>query len=179
MQNPNKTKIDYLGWGTLLTIIFTTTFISYQLSKLRTEFKVQSITKVQVTNNDQLKKLCTQFKNQWKADKYAIYIYQPNSPVKTHKELASSDIQNMTLRLPLSDYRELSQNRIEFGSVSKLKIFNNQAGKLGESYIRIPIYQYSVIVAEFYLFYDQTSSINSSSFDSMIVETQIINQLFK
>lgn len=170
-------KIDYLGIAILLTVILTTSILSFQLSKIRTDLKVQSIAKIQVTNNDQLKKLCTQFSEQWHADNYAIYIYQPNSPVKTHKELAAASLSALPLRLQLTDYRELNQNKIDFGSTTGLVNFKEY--EIGKAYVRIPIYQYSVIVSELYLFYDEQSSVDSSIFDQMIVESQIINQLLK
>jgi hypothetical protein len=173
-----KKKIDYLGWTIFVILIASTTGISYQLQALRNDIKIQSISKVQVIDNNQLRKLCEQFKHQWKADSYAMYIYQPNSPVKTHQELASTDVININLRLPLTDYSLLNKNKIDFGSTEKLKGFHQNVRSY-ESYVRIPIYQYSVIVGEFYLFYDKTEQINSSIFESMIVESQIISQLLK
>ena len=170
-------KFDYLGIIILLTVLATTSIISYQLSKLRTEIQIQSIEKVQVIDNAQLDQLCKQFTEQWHAENFAMYIYQPDAPVKTHKELATSSLIDLPLRLQLSDYKELNKNKIEFGSITKLPEFNNV--KLGEAYVRIPIYQYSVIVGELYLFYPTSSQIDSSVFDSMIVETQLISQLLR
>ena len=180
MNSPIKLtnkKIDYLGIIILLTIIATTSIISFQLSKLREDIQVKSIEKVQVIDNSQLNQLCKQFSSQWAAKDYAMYIYQPNAPVKTHKELASSNLTTFPLRIKLTDYKNFDKNKIEFGSVANISEFAN--AKTGDAYVRIPIYQYSVIVAELYLFYDKSSNVDSSLFESMTVETQLIGQLLR
>lgn len=176
IQSKRK-KIDVLGFCILMSIFITTTILSYQLSNLRTEIHVQSISKVQTIDNDQLNQLCNQLATQWKADNYSMYIYQPNGPVKTHKELASTNDEHSPLRLALDDYRAINQNKIEFGSMKNIKGFENN--ETSKAYVRIPIYQYSVIIAELYLFYNDPNDIDERTFNSMIVETQIINKLLK
>ncbi len=174
----NNLKIDYLGWVTLIIIVITTTAIYSQLSNLRSDIKLQSTVKVQVKDNEQLEKLSNQFMQQWGAKGYCFYIYQPNSPIKTHKELASSNLTDLPLRLSIDDYRKISKSKIDFGQSSKL--LDMQTSKqLGAVYIRVPIYQFSVVVGEFYLFYNDTKNIDTDMLQSISVETQIINKLLQ
>jgi hypothetical protein len=114
----------------------------------------------------------------WGTDGYCFYIYQPNSPVKTHKELAASNLTDLPLRLSIDDYRKISKSKIDFGQSSNL--LDMQTSKqLGSVYIRVPIYQFSVVVGEFYLFYNDTKNIDTDMLQSISVETQIINKLLQ
>jgi hypothetical protein len=126
----NNLKIDYLGWVTLIIIVIATTAIYSQLSNLRSDIKLQSTVKVQVKDNEQLEKLSNQFMQQWGASGYCFYIYQPNSPVKTHKELASSSLTDLPLRLPIDDYRKISKSKIGVKATLEANI-NNSKSKLG------------------------------------------------
>lgn len=157
MNTNRHKKPDYLNWFILLLILSFTIFISYNLSRLRSEIVENNTQKLKITDIKQFDGLCEQFKKQWNATDYIVYLYQPNSTQKTHKELATTSINNkfLPLRLEFSNSEMLRSNVVNYSNdLSKLP-FEKDLNKNSKYYLTIPISSYNVVNAEIYIFFEK------------------------
>lgn len=167
------TKLKFETVLITLVIIFSTLLIVNRLNTVRDTIKESNISKLYVIDNGEVEKLCKTFQTQWNFKHYSLYIYQPNSPIKTHKELVSTDVpQNVPIKLGIDNFSKTK--KFTTGEISELSILDINVDS--KYYIRIPIYQYNVIVAELFIYVDNipTKKFTLMNYQS---EAQVISNL--
>lgn len=171
-------KIDIISWLILVTIIGSTSLIDYRIKQIRYDIENSQIPKLSVIDNSQLNRLCANLVSQWGGQSHALYILQPNSNIKTHKELVNKSVPaDIPIRLDISDYSKLEKHK-NYYTGSDFNIFTDYGLKgIPIDYVLIPIYKNSIIVAEFIIFYEQNSI--PKNLDSEASEAQIISSLLQ
>lgn len=172
-------KIDVLGYIILVCMLCSNYYIFDALSSIRTDLKENGIPKLAIVDLDQFDNICEQFKTQWGVEDYVVYILQPNSKFKTHKELVTTTIPNAPLKLPIFRYNDIFKEKINyyvgdefsFGKVTDCE-FN-----LNSKFVMIPIYRYNVIIGEMYILVDD-DKINQD-YSIKVEEAQVLEHLIK
>lgn len=168
-------KIDILGWLILIAILGCTFLINYKLDDIKSDIEKSQIPKLSIVDKKQFDRLCTNLTNQWDADDFVVYILQPNSNSKTHKELAiTSLLTELPIRLPINNYDELEEKGSYFkgGDFSK---FIHLPTKEHRKFLLVPIYKHNVIIAEMIVFYENDKL--EENFDTKTLEAQAISML--
>lgn len=174
----NKPKgTDLISWLILIIILFLSSFIVWQLHTLKEDLmQNDSTSKIRVIDLNELDELCGQFMNQWNAENYIIYIYQPNSIRKTHKELASTSFDaDLPIRLEFQDSEQLKGNNIVFGLSENLPFGDKIDTKKNKYYIVVPILNYNIVNSEIYIFFDEEQSQEKQK--NYMSESQVINKM--
>lgn len=163
-------KIDVISWLLLVIVLVTTYKIHTKLDLLRTDIQQSSMPKLMITDNEQFQKLCDQFNSQWEGKGYIVYILQPNSNLKTHKELATSTVKNAPLRLKIKDYPMEKVDNYYTGNTENLEEITEGQMEIDSNFIMVPIYKHNIIVAEMYILYDSLPE----NFSNKVEEAQVM-----
>lgn len=166
-----------LNWTILISLLVFGWVIHKKLDEISIDIKNSKFVKLEITNVDQFDQLCKQFNSQWNGSGYAIYILQPNAKIKTHKELASTTIKGMPILLKINTYEEMEDNTSYYSGNSETfsKVIDDSV-KIDKNFAMIPIYRHNVVIAEFYILYEDTIP---STFDNRVTEAQQLSQLIR
>lgn len=171
-------KFKELNFGTAIVsflILGSTFYVVDNLKDIRSSIESTKTTKLYIVDEDELGKLCNGLVEQWGFEHYGLYIYQPNSPIKTHKELVVTDIpQSVPLRLELDEF--IKTKTFTYGETKDLTDLD-MVVEQSKYYVRLPIYQYKVIVAEMFIFTDENPTNSSFNIQNYLSESQIISNL--
>lgn len=170
-------KTDFLGWLILVTMLIISTIFYIKLDNISKDVKNYEMPKLMITDNVQFEKLCKQFTQQWGGKDYAVYILQPNSKFKTHKELASSSIKNLPIRLGIEDFKgvEYKNDGYYLGDINTFSQNITTQEEIKENYVIIPIYKHNIMVAEFYITYDSIPN----NIETRVLEAQTLTQVIQ
>lgn len=180
-----KTRTEILSWILLISIFLSTWFTHMQLHKINSVLISNSsnIPKIKIIDMSQFEQLSNQFVKQWNAEGQAIYLLQPKSNMKTHKEKAICTIpfrEEFPIRSELSNelYETLSEQKYMIfdsstihNSLQKVEIYSTK------SLVLIPIYHNKTIIAEMYIQYSTENLPEHSQLLNYVLEAQILSQL--
>lgn len=172
-------KHTLLQWILLASVISVGAILNLHLRELREELTKQHVPKFVITDVDEFNTLCAQLTSQWGTSKYALYLLQPNSPIKTHKELVITTVKGLPFIAPLQSYDELTKFNLNnnkstyfvgnyddfihtiFNVTNTTNIDLNEVTK-ETTFVMLPIYKHSIIVGEMYILFDDVipSNIN-------------------
>lgn len=168
---------NLLNWLILILLFATGAITNIRLEQISNDIKNYSIPKLSITDNEQFETLCIQLNDQWDSKDYAMYILQPNSNAKTHKELASSSIKNLPIKAKLIDYDKKMNKKDSYyyGSADDFNSIMSSEFDTTCKFVMIPIYRYNIVIAEMFVFYDDIPE----NFDNRVTEAQQLNNLIQ
>lgn len=163
-------KHTLLQWILLASVISVGAILNVHLKNLREELRTQNVPKFTVTDINEFDKLCKQLTSQWGTKKYAVYLMQPNSPVKTHKELVTSTIDGLPFITSLYSYNKLAKFDLDniktsyfvgtYDEFMKIICSNNDVCyeniniKSNDVFVMLPIYKHAIVVGEMYIIFE-------------------------
>lgn len=170
---------DFLLVAILIAIFVSTYMIQIKLNDIRTIVNDAQTPKLEIINTSQFSRLCNQFTSQWNASGYVFYLVQPKMSSKTHKEKASTSMNNdrLPIRVALTDHankKKLINDKYIIGNSKLASKLCNGDFKCHQ-FLLIPIYQNDIIVGELYLIYDH--DINKKSIMNKVSEAQLLGKL--
>lgn len=179
-------RIEFLSWALLCSIFIATYFTHTQLHDIKAAILKghANLPKMQLLDNEQFEQIASQLSSQWNAQGYAIYILQPKSDLKTHKEKAVSNIEtfiDLPIRSTLSDvdvFRKFKNDKYAVIDSTNINLFLTKA-ELNHTtkLIALPIYKYNIIVAEMYIKYDISNIPSENDIQKFVLEAQVLSQL--
>lgn len=168
--------VDFLSWLILISILSLSTFIAINLHSLKNDLTKSTNSKINVIDLHQFDELNRQLIQQWEANDYIVYLYQPNSIKKTHKELASTSIQkHLPIRLDFDNSIQLDKNNVITG-LSKDLFFHEQLDlSKDQYYVIVPILSYNTVNAEIYIFFNEEQS--TEKLTQYLSESQVLSKM--
>lgn len=171
------TTHNVLSWLILIMLFTLGAITNIRLHQISEDIKNYSMPKLTITDNSQFETLCKQLSVQWQTKGYAVYILQPDSKAKTHKELASASFSGLPLSAKLINYDETMKksDNYYYGNSKQFVNLTNSEIEVNCNFAMIPIYRHNVVIAELFVFYDTFPE----NLNSRFAEAQQLNHLIR